>query len=237
MDVQLFSDCYTEVESKDLFVVRATQELWSKWMQENTGDTRVFLRIFHPDGQGSFIVALGDPIQGIAENRIYMPSWMLNSNRLEGSGESVVVEAFESDSLPKATRIVLRPIESSFFDADFLPILEKVFSRMGVLQQGKQILVPIEELGGMMAELFVEKTEPGMEVYLDGDDIPLEFEQAVDYRPVPVPPRAATPPLAPLAPMAPMPPMMPMAPIMPMAAIAQGGFVPFQGSGYRLGSG
>jgi hypothetical protein len=234
MDVQLFSDCYTEVESKDLFVVRATQELWSKWMQENTGDTRVFLRIFHPDGQGSFIVALGDPIQGIAENRIYMPSWMLNSNRLEGSGESVVVEAFESDSLPKATRIVLRPIESSFFDADFLPILEKVFSRMGVLQQGKQILVPIEELGGIMAELFVEKTEPEMEVYLDGDDIPLEFEQAVDYRPEALPPRAATPPLAPMMPMAPIMPMEPMAPIMPMA---QGGFVPFQGSGYRLGSG
>ena len=233
MDVQLFSDCYTEVESKDLFVVRATQELWSKWMQENAGDTRVFLRIFHPDGEGSFIVALGDPIQGIAENRIYMPSWMLNSNRLEGSGESVVVEAFESDSLPKATRIVLRPIESSFFDADFLPILEKVFSRMGVLQQGKQILVPIEELGGIMAELFVEKTEPGMEVYLDGDDIPLEFEQAMDYRPMPLPlpPRAATPPMPPIE------QFMESLALPPMVPTAQAGFMPFQGSGHRLGSG
>jgi hypothetical protein len=105
---------------------------------------------------------------------------------------------------------------------------------MGVLQQGKQILVPIEELGGIMAELFVEKTEPEMEVYLDGDDIPLEFEQAVDYRPETLPPRAATPPMAPMVPLAPMMPMEPMAPIMPMA---QGGFVPFQGSGYRLGSG
>ena len=230
MDVQLFSDCYTEIESKDLFVVRATQELWTKWMQENAGDTRVFLRIFHPNGEGSFIVALGDPIQGIAENRIYMPSWMLHSNRLEGNGESVLIEAFESDSLPKATRIVLRPIESSFFDADFLPILEKVFSRMGVLQQGKLILVPIEELGGMMAELFVEKTEPGMEVYLDGDDIPLEFEQAVDYRPVPVPlPRTATPPPPPIEQF--------MAPMMPMTPMAQSGFMPFQGSGYRLGTG
>ena len=236
MDVQLFSDCYTEVESKDLFVVRATQELWSKWMQENAGDTRVFLRIFHPDGEGSFIVALGDPIQGIAENRIYMPSWMLNSNRLEGSGESVVVEAFESDSLPKATRIVLRPIESSFFDADFLPILEKVFSRMGVLQQGKQILVPIEELGGIMAELFVEKTEPGMEVYLDGDDIPLEFEQAMDYRPVPLPlaPRAATPPMAP---MPPIEQFIESLALPPMVPTAQAGFMPFQGSGHRLGTG
>ena len=107
---------------------------------------------------------------------------------------------------------------------------------MGVLQQGKQILVPIEELGGMMAELFVEKTEPGMEVYLDGDDIPLEFEQAMDYRPVPLPlaPRAATPPMAP---MPPIEQFIESLALPPMVPTAQAGFMPFQGSGHRLGTG
>jgi len=231
MDCQLYSDCYTDEVTEDQFVVRATQELWSKWMQENHGATRVFLRIFHPDGDKTFIVALGNPVTGITENRVFMPEWMLASNRLEGSGETVTIEAFQSDSLPKATRIVLRPIDSSLFDADFMPVLETAFSRMGVLQQGRQIQLPIAELG-ITVDLFVEKTEPESEVYLDGDEIPLEFEQAVDYRaplPLPLAPRPGTP----------IPPE--PAPLFtnvetPMVAASEPiGFRPFQGRGYRLG--
>ena len=231
MDCQLYSDCYADEVTEDQFVVRATQELWSKWMQENHGTTRVFLRIFHPDGDRTFIVALGNPVTGITENRVFMPEWMLASNRLEGSGETVTIEAFQSDSLPKATRIVLRPIDSSLFDADFMPVLETAFSRMGVLQQGRQIQLPIAELG-ITVDLFVEKTEPESEVYLDGDEIPLEFEQAVDYRaplPLPLAPRPGTP----------IPPE--PAPLFtnvetPMVAAPESiGFRPFQGRGYRLG--
>jgi hypothetical protein len=204
-------------------------------MQENHGATRVFLRIFHPDGDKTFIVALGNPVTGITENRVFMPEWMLASNRLEGSGETVTIEAFQSDSLPKATRIVLRPIDSSLFDADFMPVLETAFSRMGVLQQGRQIQLPIAELG-ITVDLFVEKTEPESEVYLDGDEIPLEFEQAVDYRaPLPLP---LPLPLAP-RPGTPIPPE--PAPLFtnvetPMVAASEPiGFRPFQGRGYRLG--
>jgi hypothetical protein len=199
-------------------------------MQENHGDTRVFLRIFHPDGDGSFIVALGNPVTGITENRVFMPQWMLASNRLDGFGETVTIEAFESDSLPKATRIVLRPIDSSLFDADFMPVLEAAFSRMGVLQQGRQIQVPIAELG-ITVDLFVEKTEPSAEVYLDGDDIPLEFEQAMDYRPpiaLPLAPRPDTP--IPDETMSLIPDDE-----MPMFAHEPLGFKPFHGRGNRLG--
>ena len=230
MDCQLYSDCYADEVTEDQFVVRATQELWSKWMQENHGNTRVFLRIFHPDGDRSFIVALGNPVTGITENRVFMPDWMLASNRLEGFGETVTIEAFESDSLAKATRIVLRPIDSSIFDADFMPVLETAFSRMGVLQQGRQIQVPIAELG-ITVDLFVEKTEPAAEVYLDGDEIPLEFEQAMDYRPpieFPIAPRPDTPvPPEPLS-------LFPEAEA-PMFAHETAGFRPFQGRGNRLG--
>jgi hypothetical protein len=231
MDCQLYSNCYADEGTEDPFVVRASQELWSKWMQENHGDTRVFLRIFHPDGESSVIVALGNPVTGDTENRVFMPEWMLASNHLEGSGETVTIEAFESDSLPNATRIVLRPIDSTLFDADFMPVLETAFSRMGVLQQGRQIQLPIPELG-ITVDLFVEKTEPAAEVYLDGDEIPLEFEQAVDYRP------AALPLLAP-RPGTPVPPE--PAPLFtdlqePMFAGSEPtGFRAFQGRGNRLG--
>ena len=230
MDCQLYSDCYADESTEDSFVVRATQELWSKWMQENPGTTRVFLRIFHPDGDGSFIAALGNPVTGITENRVFMPQWMLASNRLDGFGETVTIEAFESDSLPKATRIVLRPIDSSLFDADFMPVLEAAFSRMGVLQQGRQIQVPIAELG-ITVDIFVEKTEPSAEVYLDGDDIPLEFEQAMDYRPpiaLPLAPRPDTP--IPDETMSLIPDDE-----MPMFAHEPLGFKPFHGRGNRLG--
>jgi hypothetical protein len=116
-----------------------------------------------------------------------------------------------------------------------MPVLEAAFSRMGVLQQGRQIQVPIAELG-ITVDLFVAKTEPEEEVYLDGDEIPLEFEQAVDYREPLVP-------LAPLVPHVPRPdtpiPDEPLSLIpdseMPMFAHETFGFKPFHGRGNRLG--
>jgi hypothetical protein len=156
--------------------------------------------------------------------------WMIESNQYLGDGEEVAIEAFDESLLPKAERIVIRPIDSAFLDTDVVGTLEKVFSRMGVLQQGREILIPVEELGSMMISVYIERTEPGPEVFLDGDDIPLEFEQAVDAVPSPV-----------LRPLTPIPPPVeafefPMNEGMISSIGVASGFVAFQGQGNRLGS-
>jgi hypothetical protein len=179
-------------------------------MEENPNATRLFLRIYHPqhvDDTETFLVPVGDPVRGAEndnEDALYLPTWMIDANKYNGAGEEAIVEVLDASSFPKATRIVLRPVDSAIHEVDVVNVFEKYFSRLGVLQEGKLYLVPLEELGGFHVSVFVEKLEPEPEVYLDGDEVPLEFERAVDY--VEPPPRAPTPiPASPalLAPMAP----------------------------------
>ncbi len=116
---------------------------------------------------------------------------MVDANKYQGAGEEAIVEVLEASSFPKATRIVLRPVDSAIHEVDVVSVFEKYFSRLGVLQEGKLYLVPLEELGGFHVSVYVQKLEPAPEVYLDGDEVPLEFERAVDY--VEPPPRPPTP--------------------------------------------
>lgn len=179
-------------------------------MEDNPNATRLFLRIYHPehvDDLNTFMTPIGDPVRGGEnQNAIYLPTWMIDANKYQGAGEEAIVEVVDAGSLPKATRIVLRSVDSALHEVDVVNVFEKYFSRLGVLQEGKLYLVPLEELGGFHVSVFVEKLEPAAEVYLDGDDVPLEFERAVDYveppprppTPVPVGPSLlASPPMAP----------------------------------------
>ena len=164
-------------------------------MEENPRAERLFLRIYHPermDDEDTFLVPVGDPVRGTDDDKaLYLATWMIDSNKYRGAGEEAVVEVLEASSLPKATRIVLRPVDSALHEVDVVQLFEKCFSRMGVLQEGKLYLIPIEELGDYQVSVFVEHLEPAQEVYLDGDEIPLEFERPVDF--VEPPPRPPTP--------------------------------------------
>lgn len=248
--VKLFAECFSSVDIHDDFVATPCLPLWQRWMEDNPTATRLFLRIYHPDHEDdddTFLVPVGDPVRGVDEDRaLYLPTWMIDSNKYGGAGEEAVVEIVDAASLPKATRIVLRPVDSALHEVDVVSVFEKSFSRLGVLQQGRLYLVPLEELGGFQTSVFVEHLEPAAEVYLDGDEVPLEFERAVDY--VEPPPRVPTPiPAEPerLVPeedsnlMVPrnflgsIPP--PTAPFIPRVGSSARSFVPFSGQGHVLG--
>lgn len=193
--VNLFAECFSPDGILEPFCVSPSLNKWQSWMEANPNASRLFLRIYHPqniDDTETFLVPVGDPVRGAEnENAIYMPTWMIDANKYMGAGEETIVEVLEASSFPKATRIVLRPTDSAIHDVDVVNVFERYFSRLGVLQEGKLYLVPLEELGGFQVSVYVEKLEPGPEVYLDGDDVPLEFERAVDY--VEPPPRPPTP--------------------------------------------
>ena len=254
--VQIYSEAFASAELKDPFVVRPSQDIWEKWQRENFHASRIFLRIQHPFDEGEeFYCSVGDPIYSESPNTLYLPMWMIDSNRYQGCGEEAEVNVFTPDELPKATRIVLKPVDSKIHEVDVVQALEKPFSSIGVLQQGKTYLIPLDELHGYQVPIFVERLEPADVVFLDGDEIPLEFVEAVDHRPPP-PPRVPTPPPEPL------PVLLPtngnMIPndlveafspnnrvVLPDASrqwrsmqnTCPPGFVPFSGRGYRLDGG
>lgn len=196
-NVCIYSEAFCDRELKDIWTVRPTADLFETWMRAHPTSTRLFVRIHHPFHlDETTLAAVGDPIETPEfHNAMFLPTWMIHANQFSGIGEETRVVVFDESKLPKATRIVVRPIDSLLFQSsDVLSVFERSLSRLGVLQQGKVYPLPLEEFDGAIVSFFTEVLEPEDEVFLDGDDIPLEFEEAVDSPPPPVAVRTPTPP-------------------------------------------
>ena len=161
---------------------------WRKIHDEFPEAKRIFAKIFTLYSEDAYYVALGSPVydeMNFGENAtnsksIFLPQWILETLRIQGSGDPVKVEWLTNEYFPEATRIVLRPHDSAFFHADAKEELERALTRVGVLQMGITISVPLEMLGGFNVCLDVITLEPANIVLMEGDEVSIEFEKALD---------------------------------------------------------
>lgn len=154
---------------------------WRRIHEENPGAKRIFAKL--TTNEKTAYVALGSPIQNDGElpnAALFLPNWVLSILAIEGTGEAIEVEWLTEEYFPEATRIVLRPHDSAFFHADAKEELERVLTRMGVLQTGITIPVPLQELGGFAVQVDVVLLEPTNLVLMQGDEVSIEFENALD---------------------------------------------------------
>jgi hypothetical protein len=174
--LSLYSEAFADTTSADYYIARPTEDLWKKLIsrfQHYGEDTvsRLFLRL----GQ-STVVAVGDPLQYVDfENGIVLPMWMLDSIGYAGCGEDIAYDILTADSFPKATRIVIDVEDDIIHSIDIIAAFSKVFSQLGVIRQGQIIQVSLDEMGGYNVSVKIQILEPGPEVFLDGDEVPLEF--------------------------------------------------------------
>ena len=152
---------------------------------------RIFAEIRPAWGEAvPFYVALGTPIQPPTHlpseggrPRMFLPPWMAQAAGCQGCGEEATVEWFGQDAFPAATRIVLRPHDSAFFNSDIKAELERGLTRLGIVQRGTSVTIPIEHLGGFEVGFDVTETEPANVVLAEGDEVVLDFEEALDAPP------------------------------------------------------
>ena len=148
--------------------------------QEEIGGNRLIAEI--TVGDRVVYSAIGSPLgrQDGNGDRIFAPVWILDQLGLSGSGEEVLIRWRSEEFFPEATRLVLRPHDSAFYHADAKEELERSLTLLGVLQAGSTITVPLEVLGGYEIQFDVVATEPASIVLMQGDEVALEFEAALD---------------------------------------------------------
>ncbi len=228
--IRIYSSAYAPSEGES-YTIQVDKELWKKITKEE-GSKRKFLKIEHTEGFRDWIAPLGHPVELQRDSEdtlynVYMPLWMLDSAHLKGDGEESVLETMDEEYFPEASRIVLRVIDSAFYNADVKAELEKALSNLGVIQEHTTLQIPIAALDGYNVEVFISKLEPANIVLCDGEEVAVEFEEPVDQirppTPIPEPP-----------PLLPSPPETSMVP--PSFATMNTGFQAFQGSGQTLGS-
>ena len=157
---------------------------WRRVHDEYEGAKRIFAKLNNTNNGTVFYMALGSPIydemnHNIDKKSIFLKQFVLDTLQLD-SGENIQVEWMTNEYFPEATRIVLRPHDSAFFHADAKEELERALTRIGVLQMSTTISVPLELLGGFNVLLDVITLEPATIVLMEGDEVTIEFEGALD---------------------------------------------------------
>ena len=181
---------------------RSALDLWSQFFLTDTPDTATcqlpigLWRMVQDDfpnvsrlivkltvGQNTVYCALGSPVQPTDTeapmDSLYVPIWVLQRLGIQGTGEPAKVEWLSQEAFPEATRIVLRPLDSAFYDSNMKDVLEVALTRFGVLQTGDTIPIRIESMGDLEMHFDVVLTEPANIVLLEGEEVEIEFERLV----------------------------------------------------------
>jgi hypothetical protein len=168
----------------DPLTIVVEERQWKRLHDRDEEVSRLIARF--RSAAGDWYAALGTPVRSVEGmvdgegERVFVPMWMLERMGLEGAGEEVDVEWLTQEYLPEATRMVLRPHDSAFYHADAKEELERALTRLGVLQCGSSIVIPLEVLGGYEITFDVVTTEPANLVLAHGEEVALEFEAALD---------------------------------------------------------
>ena len=183
--MELWSNLFLSDEHAAAEWATATVDLtaWRRLQEEHEGAARLIGRVVWLDRE--VYVALGAPTYegdagGAGGNRMFLPPWMLEALRVDGSGEEVEVEWMSQEAFPEATKILLRPHDSAFYHADAKEELEAALTRLGVVKAGMTIQIPLQKLGGYEVPFDVVSCEPANVVLAEGDEVAIEFEEAVD---------------------------------------------------------
>jgi hypothetical protein len=146
---------------------------------------RYFLRFItdnENENEINCVIAIGNPVMGNVtdEKKVYMPQWLLDRHNFQGEGESYHVEILTEEAFPEATKIVLRVVDSAFYNSDIKKELELALTRLGVIEKGQLLHVPIDSLDNFAVDIYVSELEPATIVLCQGEEVVVEFEEPVD---------------------------------------------------------
>ena len=155
---------------------------WQRVHNDNPEARRIFAQLRR--GETTVYCPLGAPAylpeEGGGE-KIFVPEWVIGALGILDLGEDIAVDWYTEEAFPEATRVVLRPHDSRFYRTeDVKRELERELTRVGVLQQGYSVYLRLDHLEGGQIGFDVVATEPATIVLAEGEEVAIEFEEAVD---------------------------------------------------------
>lgn len=176
---------------------------------------------------------------------VFVPEWVFLQFEIGASVRYTILKTLP----PIATGITIKPLDNALYCVDIAEDVSAVLSDWNVLQEGTIFQVSLTALGGYLADVYVEKVIPEKCVLLRGN-VPLELAESVETVPEFTPversvPRPDTPQPKPVSPILGPSDDIFTAPMMSTTKqekIKQQPtqkptthFIPFQGTGNRLG--
>lgn len=105
-----------------------------------------------------------------SRSQVFLPGWIMNNLGLEEHDfqQYIHVQPF-LETLPSATKIVLKPLDTAIYHTDIRECFEKALDRYHVLEKGTMLKVCVEALGNYEVMAYVDEIEPADRVHLGGE--------------------------------------------------------------------
>lgn len=178
MSIKLYSFRYLDEEelaNVSQWSVYPSTDVWRRLMSQREESQRWIARLGESD-MNSVLIGMSNPVEMYSRETLYCPKWVLDALGVEGNGERVVLEWIACETIPRATRLVVRPSRRIPDGIDPRDLMEGPLSQLGGLKMGTVLPLP----GGDEGEtLVVEVCEPAEEVFLDGNEIALELNEMI----------------------------------------------------------
>lgn len=160
------------------------RRVWELWADLYPAGSPMLVELTHLETGHTRIACGGGQFHLETNNNIYVPRWILHhlEIRLEATETMVAVRPV-LEQPPRATLIVLEPLDDALYHSDMRALFEERLYTFHVLQTGTVLAVNVPELGMYEAYAQVQRLEPADTVVL-GHEVNVEFVEQ----------RAATPP-------------------------------------------
>ncbi len=138
------------------------------------GDTSLLMKLVNTINNKEIIVTIGIP-HHYEKDTIYVPQWILDMIGCTGNCDTPIKLSKLDTILPKATSIIIKPLDPLAFKVDLVDCFQKVLETLHTLQEGTTIPVIIPELGNYEYLAYIEKVEPDRVSLTHADDLAVEF--------------------------------------------------------------
>ena len=167
----VYTNLYLEHPSLHDDCVHLSQFDFNRWFSNSNGLMAV--KIYN-DNDEFRVCSVGAPHSNANES-VYIPQQITEDLKTVDYGnEHVWIEPITED-IPSATKLVLRPYNSSFFEFDTNDLLRDELDKYFVIQEGITIKVNVYGIDHL---LYMEGTEPAPIVKLGGE-VSIEFREPI----------------------------------------------------------
>ena len=161
---ETFAELNSEIYDRVLMYNRTFEDNFIYTTEHDTtqdnDDNKVFLiRLTNPATNKTLVVNVGGPHREYQENAIYAPTWILEALDIHEVPGEILWEKVNI-SPPRATKIVLKPLDTMMNHIDGREEIEEHLKNFNVLQMGTTIPIPLRPFDNHITYVFVEKIEP-----------------------------------------------------------------------------
>jgi hypothetical protein len=136
----------------------------------------LYIRITNVESGANYIATIGIPHSG-DKTDVFIPQWILDI--LGGAGDDglvVRIEKVDMYTIPIATKIAIRPLDSVAFDTDIIQCFEKAFRNLHSIREGVTVPVGVPEFGeDFRMYAHIEHVEPAEVSRIVSGEVDVEF--------------------------------------------------------------